>query len=126
MRIAVMGCTALLFGALSGSALAQSLDDQIQNEEQPGSAIGAPLLFGNASEPSLQFPPAPERAAPPAMTTIDVQRPPLPPAEANPGIPDSEQAGTALDVPDDPDSPPDAGAASDLSGPGDEDPFSND
>jgi hypothetical protein len=128
MRSLKAACTAIFAIAWALPALAQSIDDEIQNEEQPGSEIGLGVPFGSLLERSMDMPPPPPASAaqPGAVLPLAEERPSLPPAEAYPGIPNSEETGAALDLPDDPDSPPALGADDDLSGPGDEDPFPED
>jgi hypothetical protein len=121
MRIATVGLAALLTGAFGGGAFAQgseTLGDEIQQEEDPGSEIeaeigGGGMIIGR------------ERNMPPAGAEVLPVRPVAP----SPVIIGGE-APSAL--PDDPDQPvsPDAIDAElpgegpeDLSGPDDDDPL---
>lgn len=120
------GLAAIFAGVLVGTtALAQSIQSEIQDEEQPGSEIRVPVPFGRILEPGPEPAPPPEQLGAPLAPFDGSLRPLLPPAEANPGIPNGEDDGANIDGPDDPDAPPDAGAADDTSGPDDDDPVPN-
>lgn len=105
MRIKTVGLAVLVVGSMMGDGLAQkSLEDEIQQEEAPGSAIEMDIGRGGVA--------------------IGRQR------NLNPSPVEIE--GRALDVPNDPDEPvsPDAIDAElpgegpeDLSGPDDDDPL---
>jgi hypothetical protein len=117
------GLAAIFANALVGTtALAQSIQSEIQDQEQPGSEVRVP--FGRILEPGPEPAPSPEQLGAPLAPFDGSLRPLLPPAEANPGIPNGEDDGANIDAPDDPDAPPDAGAADDTSGP-DDDPVPN-
>jgi hypothetical protein len=127
MRMMAAGLAALFVGALGGTAFAESTLDQIQDEEQPGSRI---TIQGQGPLRRL-LEPAPEPALPLQQTGVPLipydgsLRPLRPPAEADPGIPNGSDDGANFDALDDPDAPPDQGAADDLSGPDDDDPIPN-
>ncbi len=125
MRMVTAGLAAFFVGALGGPALAESTLNEIQDEEQPRSEITVqgPIGGGMAppAQPLLRESPPPE----PALDGDGPQTVPLPPAEANPGAPNAEDADDNIDVLDDPDAPPAEGAADDPSGPDDEDPIPN-
>jgi hypothetical protein len=102
MRIRTMGLAALMAGSLMGDGVAQSLQDEIQDDEAPGSEIG------------MEFKPG----------KVIIGR------ERNMNPSPVEIQGQTLDVPDDPDEPtaedpvdaelPGEGPE-DLSGPDDDD-----
>ncbi len=127
MRMVTAGLAAFFVGALGGPALAESTLDEIQDEEQPRSEITIQGPIGGGMAPPAQpllresTPPPPE----PALDGDGPQTVPLPPAEANPGVPNGEDADDNIDVLDDPDAPPAEGAADDPSGPDDDDPIPN-
>ncbi len=124
-RIAA-GLAAIFAGALVGTtALAESTLDQIQDEEQPGSRVQFHFPFGRVLQLAPEPAPPPERSSSPMAPLYGPLTPLLPPAEANPGIPNGEDAGAVFDAPNDPDAPPDKGAADDASGPDDDDPIPN-
>jgi hypothetical protein len=126
MRRLAAGLAVIFAGALVGTtALAQSIQSEIQDEEQPGSEIRVPVPFGRILEPAPEPAPPPEQLGAPLAPFDGSLRPLLPPAEADPGIPNGEDDGANIDAPDDPDAPPDAGAADDTSGPDDDDPVPN-
>ncbi len=120
MRSVTMGLAALLAAAFGGPATAQSLGEEIQQEEQPGSEIeaeigGGEVIIGREKN----MPPEGGEVLPPSATTV-------------PASPIVIEGGAPLDVPDDPDDPvsPDAIDAElpgegpeDLSGPDDDDPL---
>jgi hypothetical protein len=51
MRIRTLGLAALMGGSLTGDGVAQSLQNEIQNEEAPGSKI--PMISGAAGSKSV-------------------------------------------------------------------------
>lgn len=104
MRAVAAGLVALLAGALPGGAIAETLQDEIQDEEQPGSEIEMDIGRGQVQiGRERNFRPSPV-----------------------------EIGGQSLDVPNDPDDPeavdpvdaqlPGEGPE-DLSGPDDDDPL---
>ena len=110
MRMVIAGFAALLAGALPGGAFAETVQDEIQDDEQPGSEVEVDIGRGQVEigrEPSRN--PPRELMAPPV-----------------------EIEGQTLDVPNDPDTPiandpvdaelPGEGPES-LSGPDDDDPL---
>ena len=120
MRSVTMGLAALLAVAFGGPAAAQSLGEEIQQEEAPGSEIeaeigGGEVIIGREKN----MPPEGAEILPPSATTV-------------PASPIIVEGGAPLDVPNDPDEPvsPDAIDAElpgegpeDLSGPDDDDPL---
>ena len=102
MRIRTLGLAALMAGSLMGNGMAQSVDEEIQNEEDPGSEIGVEIGPGS----------------------VEIGR------ERNLNPSPVQIQGQTLDVPNDPDTPeaddptdaelPGEGPE-DLSGPDDDD-----
>jgi len=77
------GLAAIFAGALVGTtALAQSIQSEIQDEEQPGSEIRVPVPFGRILEPGPEPAPPPEQLGAPLAPFDGSFRPLLPPAEA--------------------------------------------
>src|SRR6478672_3442952 len=77
MRIRTIGLAALMAGSLMGNGMAQSVDEEIQNDEEPGSEIGVEIGPGS----------------------VQIER------ERNLNPSPVEIQGQTLDVPDDPDAP---------------------
>jgi hypothetical protein len=137
MRIATVGLTAFLVGVSGGGAFAQgseTLGDEIQEQEEPGSEIeaeigGGEMIIGR----ERNMPPA-EIAPPPAV--IAPVAPPPPVVVPGPGLvprsPIVVEGQAPTDLPNDPDtavSPDEVDAElpgegpEDLSGPDDDDPL---
>lgn len=105
MRIVAVGLAAMLTGALAGGALAESLGEEIQEEEQPGSEIEVDIGGGQVEigrEKNME--PSPVEID--GQSELDVPVGPTNPAEIDPI--DDELPGEGPE---------------DLSGPDDEDPL---
>jgi hypothetical protein len=108
-RMAV-AIAAALFMSVSGSALAQDITEEIQEEEQPGSEIEIDIGGGGAT--------IERKSGAPVFRPGDV--------------PEAQGSGTPLELPNDPDMPADPDPVDaelpgegpeDLSGPDDDDPL---
>lgn len=117
MRSATIGLTALLTLALGGPGLAQSLGEEIQQEEEPGSEIEAEIGGGEVIIGR-------EKNMPPEGAEVVPVRP-VPPSPVIIG----GEATDPIDDPDDPVAPDQIDAElpgegpEDLSGPDDDDPL---
>ncbi len=73
MRIRTMGLAALMAGSLMGNGMAQSVDEEIQNDEDPGSEIGVEIGPGSVEIGR-------ERNLNPSPVEIQARHPPHPEA----------------------------------------------
>lgn len=104
MRIGIAGLAALLAVALAGGALAETIDDEIQEQEQPGSAIEMEIGGGQVEIGR-------ERNMAPSPVEVEGEELNLPVGPTNPAEIDPIDDELPGEGPED------------LSGPGDEDPL---
>jgi hypothetical protein len=119
MRSATVGLAALFAVAFAGDGLGQSLGDEIQEDEAPGTEIEAEIGGGEVIVGR-------ERNMPPGPGIV------APPVRAVPRSPVIIEGQAPANLPDDPDEPVSADAIDsempgegpeDLSGPDDDDPL---